>query len=201
MQIEEYRSNSYRSKEAVKTGENQEPEKRVSKIVKSARTKKKSGLRKLADIFVSEDIASVKSYIVWDVVIPLIKKAVSDTVDIVLYGEARNRKKPSSTASYSSYYERNRDAGRDRDRRSRINSEFEDVVVDTRTEAQEILDEMEDLLVRYNVVRVADLYEMAGIDGYHTANRYGWTDIRSARIERLRDGGYLIQMPRPMPLD
>ena len=52
----------------------------------------------------------------------------------------------------------------------------------------------------YALDRFADLYDLVGITGEHTDNKYGWTNIRNAEIERLRDGGYRIKMPRALPI-
>ena len=73
--MEEYKSNSYKSKE------NKPPEKNVKKVVSgSAKVKKKSDLSKVKDAFISEDAHNVTSYILMDVLIPAVKKAVSDIV-------------------------------------------------------------------------------------------------------------------------
>lgn len=197
--MDEYKPNSHRSKEAqMRTT----PEKRTEKVISgSARVRKKNEIRKFADAFLSEDIASIKSYIFRDVLVPLVKKAISDTVETILYPGGGGRKEPSSRTSYGRYYEERNDR-RSYSRKSYGNSrEFEDVIVNTRGEAQEVLDKMNELMGRYGLVRVADLYEAVGIDGSYTAVNYGWTDIRSADVIRLRDGGYLLKMPRALPLD
>ena len=43
---------------------------------------------------------------------------------------------------------------------------------------------------------VRDLYEMVGIRAAHTDEKYGWVDIRDARVDRVRDG-YVLDLPRP----
>lgn len=66
----------------------QKKPKKVQKIVKGeARTKKRSGVMKLADIFLPEDVDSIKKHVIYDVIIPAAKKIISDTVDTYLYGE------------------------------------------------------------------------------------------------------------------
>jgi hypothetical protein len=59
---------------------------------------------------------------------------------------------------------------------------------------------MDEMLESYPCVRVADLYDLVGITGEHTDNKYGWTNISNAKVERDRDG-YRIVMPRAMPID
>ena len=60
---------------------------------------------------------------------------------------------------------------------------------------------MDELIDAYGLVRVADLKDLVGISGPYTDNKYGWTNIRNAEIVRVRDGGYWIKMPRPIPID
>ena len=59
---------------------------------------------------------------------------------------------------------------------------------------------MHELMHHYKVVSVADFYDLCGITGNYTDNKYGWEDIRSATISHTRDG-YIIKLPRAVPLD
>lgn len=198
--MEDYTSNSHKSREAKREPERKRVEKVVSGNVKS---RKKNEIRKLADVFISEDVENVKSYILLDVLVPAVKKAVSDIVtngiDMILYGDSGRGKKnsPASRVSYRSYY------NRDRDRQSaRIRSgyAYEDVILDSRGEAEEVLVRMDELMDTYGIVSVSDFYELVGISSNYTDNKYGWTDIRSAKTIRVKDG-YMIKLPRAMPLD
>jgi hypothetical protein len=205
--MEEYKPNSYKSKEGPAEPA---PEKKIEKVISGvARAKKKNEIQKFADVFISEDINSVKSYILLDVLIPAVKKAISDIItngiDMILYGETGRTKKNSiaSKVSYRSYYDRDRD--RDIGRRdyggprARTGYSYDDIVLDSRGEAEDVLSRMDEIVSVYGMVRVADLYDLVGITGNHTDNNYGWTDIQSAKVETVRDG-YLIRMPRALPL-
>jgi hypothetical protein len=41
---------------------------------------------------------------------------------------------------------------------------------------------------------------LVGITGNYTDNKYGWTDIRSASVNRTRDG-YALKLPKALPLN
>ena len=204
--MEDYKPNSHRFREEQKesTGER----KKVQKIVKSTvKTKNRSGTRKLADIFVSEDAASVKSYVFMEVFVPAIKKLISDIVtdgiDIVLYGGTNRNKRgsgPSSYVSYSKYSDSRDSHSYPSENRTRSGYSIKDIVIYNRGEAEDVLRQLDALMDEYNIVRVADLYDLVGVTGNYTDNDYGWTNIRNAKIVRTRDGGYLIDMPRAMPL-
>lgn len=199
--MEEYKSNSHASKEKEKNGE----EKKVEKIISgNARAKKKSEFSKFADVFVSEDAGNVKSYILMEVLVPAVKKAVSDIVtngiDMLLYGETgvHKRNGASSKVSYRSYYDRsNRSTSSSR---TRNGYSYDDIILDNRGEAEEVLLRMDEIVATYGTVSVADLYDLVGITGAYTDNKYGWTDIRSASVVRVRDG-YMIKLPRALPLN
>jgi hypothetical protein len=67
--------------------------------------------------------------------------------------------------------------------------------------AESVREEMCNVIEEYGFVTVADMYDMAGLDQPYTSNKFGWTSIRSAESIRLRDGGYILKLPRPMPID
>ena len=77
---------------------------------------------------------------------------------------------------------------------------FDDIILETRWEAEEVLSHMIDLIENYGVASVADLYELVGITGSFTDNKYGWTNLSSATVSRVRDG-YLINLPNAQPID
>jgi hypothetical protein len=196
-------SNSHRAKTQATL-----PEKKIEKVIKgTAKTKKKTEISKFKDVFIAEDAKNVKSYIVMDVLIPAAKKAVSDIVtngiDMILYGEARGkdrRRDSGSRVSYTKYYERDRDRDYDRRRERRSVYDYDDIILDTRREAEDVLNRMDDLIDAYGMVSVADLYDLVGVTGNYTDNKYGWTNLRNAEVRRTRDG-YLIKLPKALPFD
>lgn len=198
--MEEYKSNSNKSREAAVT----QPEKRVEKVVSgNTRVKKKSGIQKFADIFVPEDVGDIKSYIVTTVIIPAIKKAIMDAMDMFLYGESGSARKAGSASkvSYRSYYEKNQDR---RDTRpTRANAfDYDNIIFDSRGDADACLDAMYDILSTYPTVSVADLYDLADMPptNNYMLNRYGWVDLSGSTIVRTRDG-YILKLPRAVPLN
>lgn len=194
-------------------------DKKLHKVVQGKVMKKKKGIgSKLAETFLEDDTKSVASYIFHDVLIPAAKSMISDMVgggiEMLLFGGRRGRtdysrggssRGPSRT-SYGSYYrDTNRDSrDRDRDRsmsnRSRARFDFDEIVLETRGEAEEVISNLVDLTIDYQQATVADLYELVGITGNFTDNKYGWTDLRGVVPRRVRDG-YLLDLPRPQPLD
>lgn len=196
-----YKPNSHRSKETAK----KEERKKLDKVVSGKVIKKKNTMRKIADVIVAEDKESVKNYVLLDVLVPAVKKAITDIIvnglDMVLYGGSGEAKK-STRASRVSYWSGTNTSREDRfrDNRTRSGYSYDDVVLETRAEAKDVLDRLDEALETYGTVSVADLYDLVGERCEHTDNKYGWTNIRNAEIINERDG-YRIKMPRALPLD
>jgi hypothetical protein len=200
-----YEPNSHKYKE--EQNKQPETEKKVEKVITgTAKPRKKTELRKLADVFISDDVHNVKSYILMDVLIPSVKKATSDIVrngiDMILYGGSSSPNKsssPSSKISYKSFYDSKSYDNRD-SYKARSGYDFSDIILDNRGEAEDVISRMDELVSTYGQVTVADFYDLVGITGNYTDNRYGWTNIRSASVERVRDG-YLIKLPKASALN
>lgn len=200
--MEDYKPNSNKFKEEQKQ---RESDKKIEKVVTGkVITRKKSKVSRFLGEFISEDARSVKSYVLGEVLIPAIKKAISDIVtdgiDIILYGESggKNKRSAADRVSYRNYYDRN-----DSYRRSTpiySSYSYDNIILETRGEAEEVLARMDELISVYGLVRVADLKDLVGITGNYTDNKYGWTNITSAEVVRVRDG-FTIKMPRAMPID
>lgn len=188
-------------------------DRKIEKIVSGkVDIKKKNGIQRFSQLLTSDDGKNATSYMLSDIIMPAIKKALSDVatsgmdaisdiarnaLDIALYGETGHSKKRSKSGhiSYRDYYDKDtRDVSHARSR------DYGDVTIDNRAEAEDVLDSMKDLIKRYGIARVADLYEMVGVSGDHTDVNYGWTDLHFARIVPCRDG-FTIKMPRAMPID
>lgn len=196
----QYQPNSHKSKEE-KT-----EEKRATKVVKGeVKTRKKSEIRKFADVFIAEDAANVKSYIRDDVLIPTIKKAIVDIIadgaHMLFYGGARrNKDSRVDRVSYVDYTKRGVGSSRSSGYEQRTSFSSDIFTFETRGEAEEVLAQMDGIVEKYGMVRVLDLYDMVGKTCDHTANKYGWTSTRNASVERTREG-YVIKMPRALPID
>ena len=179
--------------------------KRAEKIVRGKVKTKKNDVRKLTDIFISDDVVNVKSYILMDVLVPSIKKAIYDIVvnslDMSLFGGRGNGRR--STADKVSYRDYNGVSRRDErtysSSRTTSGYSYDDIILETRGEAEAVLARMDEIMEEYEIVRVADLYDLVGVTGEHTDNKYGWTNIRNAEPVRVRDG-YMLKLPKVTPL-
>ena len=199
--MDDYKPNSYKYKEQQKA---LTTDKKIEKVVKgTVKTRKRNGVTKLKDVFVNEDAKNVKSYIFSDVLVPAIKKLLYDIVNdgasMLLFGNtsAGRKKTIGSNVSYRQFYD-----SKVEDRRPVSSSRFdyEDLIFESRGEAEAALSKMDEVIDVYGTVSVADLYDMCDLTAPYTSNRYGWSNIQTAEVARLRDGGYVLKLPRALPI-
>ena len=199
--MDDYKPNSYKYKEQQKALTS---DKKIEKVVKgTVKTRKRNGVTKLKDVFVNEDAKNVKSYIFSDVLVPAIKKLLYDIVNdgasMLLFGNtsAGRKKTIGSNVSYRQFYDTKVE-----DRRPVSSSRFdyEDLIFESRGEAEAALSKMDEVIDVYGTVSVADLYDMCDLTAPYTSNRYGWSNIQTAEVARLRDGGYVLKLPRALPI-
>lgn len=205
-----YTPNSHKYKEQQKNNESATEGKRVTRVVKDPAKTKKNEVRKLADIFISEDISNVKNYIFMDVLVPAIKKAIYDIVtngiDMFLYGGSGKNKSNSNggKVSYRNYYDQknNNNSGYrgSESTSNRSGFDYEDIIFNTRGEAEAAKQQMMDVIGKYGMVTVADLYDMASLSAPYTAQKYGWISVGGVDVVRVRDG-YVLKLPRAVPID
>lgn len=200
--MDNYPGNSHKSKEDRKTMST--GEKQIKKLVsKPAKTKKKGEIRKFAEEFIVDDIKSVKSYVVSDVLIPTIKDTIwnifTNTLDMFLFNGSKDHRKGRKTSkvSYRDYYDSKND--RDRKYEPRDRFDFDDLEFDSRGEADAVLTGMLEVIEDYGVVSVSDMYDMADVTAPYTGNRYGWTSLRNAEVVRVRNA-YIIKLPKAKPI-
>jgi len=161
------------------------------------------------------DAQRVWGYMLGEVLIPAARDMIADAltggVERAIFGDSshrhrgRSRGLPGRTDYHSISSSRGRPGYRDEprrelSRRSRSLHNFDEIVLDKRVEAEEVLDRMDAWIDKYDSVSVADFYEMCGVSSNYTDNKYGWTDLRGSGVQHVR-GGYLIKLPPPEPLD
>lgn len=170
---------------------------------------KKSLASKFVDTFIKEDIQDVKSYIIYDVIIPGAKNAFLDGISMLLTGESGRRRNSSNnyyaqyrdynsySRNYNSSYgnssrERARRREEERNRRD-VKIDYRNIILDTREDAERVIDEMYRRIDTYQEVTVAEMLEMLNIASEFTDNNYGWKSKNDIGLKRVRDG-YLLDV-------
>lgn len=183
------------------------PKKNVKKVVKHAATERPAPLgKKFAETFIQGSARSTWQYVFWDVALPKAKDMVLDMaqegVSRLLFGESRRGGRATgSTNTYHDRYNPDRAMGKDRQsRRARATHDFREVLIETRVEAEEVLDTLTELVDKFGTASVADFKTMVDLEPEYTDQNWGWDDVRDATVRRVGDR-YIIDIVRPSPLD
>lgn len=190
-------------------------QKRLERVTTGEVVRKKRSLRKqFAETFVQGDFRSAANYMVMDIGLPmaqdLIVEAFQMGVEKLFKGDARRRGPvPPQTGpgGYINYGSLRSSAlsnvvsmpQRAMNNAARARHDFDAIVIDSRSEAEAVIERLFDILTEYNVVTVAELYELVGIIPNHQDQKWGWTDLRGAKVSRM-SGQYFLDLPSPHPL-
>ena len=182
-------------------------QKKIEKVVSGSVTvKKKSALAKMRDMFIAEDANKVGNYILLDVLVPSVKRAIVDVIKSsadMIFGTTGSKSSNSSTKysyggmPYVSYSSVNK---RPEPTVARSQYEIGDIIFENRPDAEEVLSQMDELISVYGQASVADLCESVGTPYEYSANKYGWKNLHDA-VPIKTPHGYSLRLPRPIPLD
>ena len=81
----------------------------------------------------------------------------------------------------------------------RVRQNFDDIVMESRTDAEEVLTRLLDFIDNYGIVSIAEFYDMIGFETSYADFKYGWEELGQAVVTRVRDG-YVLHLPRPIQL-
>lgn len=193
---------------------NSKKKEKLEKITQGRVSTEKPGLGdQLATVFLGDHLNNIMSYIGKEVLLPAIRDAISDighgAIDSMFfrepgYTERRGRKDRGN--SYIPYDKASYKASSDRDRRTssekRSSRDIYNIYLDSRGEAEEVIFRLVDHIEQYGDASVSDLYDLVGITGNFTDNKYGWTNLSTAKVVRRRGGtDYCLDLPTPELLD
>jgi len=76
------------------------------------------------------------------------------------------------------------------------------IIVDSHSEADQIIAHGKQLIKKYDYLSVADLYDMTNNLGTFEDTKIGWTSLDDVNIDRTTDGlSTSVTFPAPLPLD
>lgn len=176
--------------------------------------KKPSKLDRFKSVFISEDAKDVGTYILWDIVVPTIRRTIRDVIvgsaDRIFLGA-------SSPAPSNMYRERGNTYVRHTDytrasnrttvsrtqetpsyaRASRSNFHLNDIVFKEREDAEAVLEQLVNYIDTYGRVSVDFYFSIIGTTTDYTAQNWGWLDLSDAVVQGTIDG-YFIRLPNPV---
>lgn len=215
----EFPPNSHSNKEIrVSRAAERIPEKKeVKQVTRNKATLRKKPLRKkFLEAFRPEDNKGFIEYMLVDILAFGIRDALVESAHYSIdnafgsfggggYRQSRRRRGDGGYTSYNRMGTSRRRDREERDSRSsrretRMADDTREIILDTRVEADEVLDNLFELISKYDVATMRDLLSLIGEPHNPTHEDWGWMDLRGSRIHRVRNG-YLLDLPRPEPLD
>ena len=201
----DYPSNSKKAREQAAEPV-QEEKKKVSKVITGTVIKKKTPFfKKMAGVFLDENVDKVREYLITDVLIPAAKSTISDMVssgvEMLLFGRvtgrssARNVINGATTKINYGGFSSSQNQRRDLSYAAKSRHDFGEVVFPTRADAEIVLSFMTEAIDTYGQVTVGDFYDLVGITGSFADTKWGWTNLATSRVAPVREG-FIIILPK-----
>lgn len=177
-----------------------EKREKPSPIVTGKVVKKKSRFLRA-----QKEISEIGGHILNEIVLPELKNMLYTTaqeaVGRSLFGDNyvhRGSPAPGRRTPYVSY---SKPAVRAPERtvRSRRTHDFAEYILETRAEAESVIDALDERIRRYSSASVSDLNDLLGVTGSYTDVDWGWFNLRNADTRRVADG-YILDLPTPEPI-
>lgn len=188
-------------------------EKVVRKVVAGPAIRRKKTIFSRLRALIVPDGKTLYESVFQDVLGPALREMVLDAIirgaETAVYGEPRTGSRRGGThrapVGASRHIPYNQYTASPTPRETRIPArgrthDFGQIELNTRAEAEEIVAQMDEIIDRYGHTSVRDLNEMVGLESEYTDEKWGWRDLRGADVRRLRNGSYVLELPRPEAL-
>lgn len=186
---------------------------KIEPVVTGTVSRRKTPLsKKFKETFIGGDAKSVGTYLLTEIIVPTIKDTVADIVshgiEQMVFGGNRSSVRRGATtratgAAYTAYNRVTQAVKADPrvsiSRQGRAMHDFDEIILGSRVEAEEVIDRLIDRIGKYEQASVADLYELVGITPKYTDDRWGWQEFHGMGVEYVRSG-YLLKLPQPVAL-
>lgn len=180
----------------------------LQKVIKgSAGVKKQTNLGRVAGSMFTDNMAGAKEHIIYDILIPSAKNFALEAVKSILGMSGNgNYRAPAQTVNYgrptyTNYSNYSNTYSNNTQRPSNQGIQYDNLVVNTKVEADDVLAAMNDTISRYGFVTVANLYQLVGrVDYPYVYDNYGWVGLPSAYPVANLDGTWSFKLPRAVPI-
>lgn len=202
----DYGANSQKSKAPAPA---EEP-RVVGPVISGTAVERKEPLRKkFLQAYAGDSAQSVGQYLVMDVIVPGTKNIIADLVTQgihrLLYGGVRPPQggvRSNVGGSYRGYFNGGNGNNQPQQqstpvvRQAQQPQGFGEIILQTRPDAELVIDSLRELIDQYGNAKVANLYSLVGMTGNFTNQSYGWTNLSRAGVIPIREG-YLLDLPQP----
>lgn len=168
--------------------------------------KKKSLGKRFAEMLIGDDVQDIGQYILRTAIVPTIQNIICDIPQLIFFRRASPRSgygwpsDPRGTYTNYSKLSFSQDPTRQTDMYGRPIQEqknymFDEIIFRTPEEASMIQTNMLDIIQLYGYVTVAQVNEMMRVKPSFTDYDWGWRNIASSSIQKVREG-YLLNLPK-----
>lgn len=171
-------------------------------------------------IFFSGDFRASRDYIISDVMLPALRNMAVDSsakfFEKLIYGDRMDgRRRPQTSYSYTAprtnygrptSYQASRGVNLPDQPPYRQSSqpqrrkEAGEIILVSREEAVNVLGRLGDIVDKYEMATLADLYDLVGLPSTYIDNKWGWYSIANSDIRQIREG-YLLELPPVEPIE
>lgn len=166
------------------------------------------GLR-FRQAFTGDDARGVFDYLLFDVAVPALKNTLYDLItggaNRALFGRGvqggnNGSNGRGSSINYNMISRSAQTNSRNISASDRASHNFTNVVIDTRGNAELVLQTLKDKIEKYDNVTVAQLYELVNVTGSFADDNWGWFELDGADIVPARGGGFVLDLPATKPI-
>lgn len=212
----DYQGNSKKSKEDHPAGKGKpDPEKkhveRAALEGKVIARKKPLGLR-IKEVIFGGEVNSAARYIGAEVLLPAFRNLLVDAttkgIERMVYGDSAYSRPRNPTTDYRpkvTYHNPINQGGRPRtgnlpdQATPRPRRDDTEIIFGSRSDAELVLERLQDVIDQYQVTSMGDLNEIVGLPTNHMDNKWGWENLRFAEIRQTRDG-FVLNLPPAQPI-
>lgn len=183
-----------------------EEKKHLDKVVtgKVSIKKKSEGRKILEKIFPSAG-SDLKTTLMDDVIFPMLKNGLWEAVGRILWpngdGPVRSSSFGGGTRINYSGFSKPQTRQHYIPAGSTVGFDYDRIAFETRGDAEAVLMALDENIDAYGFATVGAFYEAAGVTTNNAqVEKFCWRSIGDAKVAQV-GGGWIIRMPRPMPLD
>ena len=183
-----------------------EEKKSIGKVVTGNVTiKKKSEGRKILEKIFPSAGSDLKTTLMDDVIFPMLKNGLLEAVSRILWpngdGPVRSSSFGGGTRINYSGFSKPQARQHYIPAGSTVGFDYDRIAFETHGDAEAVLMALDENIDAYGFATVGAFYEAAGVTTNNAqVEKFCWRSIGDAKVAQV-GGGWIIRMPRPMPLD
>lgn len=162
---------------------------------------KKSLMKRIADAFIAVDAKDIKTYLIFDVLIPGLKRGAEDLLHMALYNDKKSERVTRSRGvssirrlEYSSIRPARDDEEVILNRKTLAGGT--DLVFPTRQKAEEALDMVDERIKATGFATLKYYYTITRQPTEWPQEKWCWRSMDGATIVQTSNGGYVLRMPK-----